>query len=145
MIFSLSHRVGDGYTFYNLYKMLDPSGEIKSLNPNRKPKVIERIETVLGKKMLEGIGGLWVTLLFIKSIILSKIRRETWKQKTFLIDSSYIEETKQNFPLEEVKYITTNDIITSTCFRLAETDMGMMPINFRDRIEDCSTLMLLII
>ena len=81
-----------------------------------------------------------MTLLFIKSIILSKIRRETWKQKTFLIDSSYIEETKQNSPLEEVKYITTNDIITSISFKLAKTDMGMMPINFRGRIEDCGDI-----
>ena len=35
MIVSLSHRVGDGYTFYNLYKMLDPRNKIKSLNRHR--------------------------------------------------------------------------------------------------------------
>ena len=140
MIVSLSHRVGDGYTFYNLYKMLDPRKDLKSLNPYRKSKVIERIETKLGKKMLEGIGGVWVTLLFVKSVLLSKLRGERWEQKSLLVNPSFIEDMKNNTDLQEVDFITTNDIITSTCFKLAKTDMGMMPINFRGRVEDCGDL-----
>ena len=39
LVVSMSHNIGDGHTFYSLYKMLCADREVKSLNPTRKPHV----------------------------------------------------------------------------------------------------------
>ena len=39
LVVSMSHNVGDGHTFYSLYKMLCADREIKPLNPTRKPHI----------------------------------------------------------------------------------------------------------
>ena len=78
-------------------------------------------------------------MLHIKSTIISKQRREKWEQKLFLLNPSFIEECK-NAEFKEVDYVSTNDIVTSTCFQLTGADAGMMAVNFRGRIQDCGDL-----
>jgi hypothetical protein len=34
-ILSINHSIADGYTYYEIYKMLDPSHDIFALEPNR--------------------------------------------------------------------------------------------------------------
>ena len=135
---SLSHRVGDGFTFYALYNMIggDP---IVSLNPERNLDVVKSIEERMGKKMLEGINGLWVKLLFVRDILWSKVKGAKWGQKIFLLNEEYVKSVKEDESALEVcgRIPSTNDIIVSTCFKVAKPDVGLMCINFRGRIENC--------
>ena len=39
LVVSMSHNIGDGHTFYSLYKMLCADKEVESLNPTRKSNV----------------------------------------------------------------------------------------------------------
>ena len=44
-----------------------------------------------------------------------------------------IEEKKS---LKKVQFISTNDLLTSWLFTLVKCDVGMMAVNFRNRIND---------
>ena len=44
---------------------------------------------------------------------------------------------KQQAQTQNTKFVSTNDIITSTFLRAAQVNMGLMAINFRDRLTDC--------
>ena len=140
LITSLSHRVGDGFTFYSLYKMLDPKRPVILLNPERKLDVVRQIEESMGKKMLEGIGGFWVKVLFAKDIIMSKLRGDQWSQKIFLLDDNHIKRVKQNLEAskESGRTPSTNDIVVSSCFDVSKPDLGLMCINFRGKINNCN-------
>jgi hypothetical protein len=139
LIVSLCHRVGDGFTFYSLYNMLDPTKTIVALNPKRKLDVVKRIEERMGKKMMEGIGGFWIKLLFARDMLLSKVRGDKWAQKMFIVDHDHVKTVKENKDwLQECERSpSTNDIIVSECFNVSKPDSGMMSINFRGRIENC--------
>lgn len=139
LITSLSHRVGDGFTFYSLYKMLDPKRSVIALNPERKLDVVSRIEEGMGKKMLVGIGGFWVKMLFVRDILLSKVTGAEWAQKMFLLDDDYLKTVKKKMNAVPGcgRLPSTNDIIVSSCFKVSKPDLGLMSINFRGRIENC--------
>lgn len=143
LITSMSHRVGDGFTFYSLYKMLDPKRPIIALCPERKLDVVSRIEDSMGKKMLEGIGGFWVKMLFARDILLSKVKGAKWAQKIFLLNDTYIKTVKEGTNDgsdscgNKRRRLSTNDVIVSDCFKVSKPDLGLMSINFRGRIENC--------
>lgn len=136
VVTSLSHRVGDGFTFYSLYKMLDPKRPIVALCPERKLDVVGRIEESMGKKMLEGIGGFWVKILFARDMLLSKIRGSKWSQKIFLLNDDYVDSVKEMHRVD--RRLSANDVIVSDCFKVSRPDLGLMSINFRGRIENCN-------
>jgi len=64
LVVSLSHRIADGATFYNLYQMIDPTSEIHAIDPTRKLDVLESIDNLAGKnKDEEGITGTYFKLI----------------------------------------------------------------------------------
>ena len=149
LIVSLCHRIGDGCTFYNIYQMLDPNSEIHALNPVRKTDVLESIETLMNKKMEEGLTGAFVKLIFVRDKMRSSLRNSlgpggpTFNQRLFLLDPSYLHDIKvQHDPLQcpfNCPYISTNDVIVSNCFNVSKPDFAMMAINFRGKVPNCDT------
>ena len=76
LVVSLSHRIADGATFYNLYQMLDPTSEIHTIDPTRKLDVLESIDNLTGKnKDEEGITGTYFKLLFVRDKMRSLLRK----------------------------------------------------------------------
>jgi hypothetical protein len=147
LIVSLCHRIGDGCTFYSIYQMLDPNAEIHALNPVRKEDVLEGIETLMNKKMAEGVTGAFIKMIFVRDIMRSSLRNSlgaggpSFRQRLFLIDTSYLNEIKvQHDPAEcpfRCPFISTNDIIVSNCFNTSKPDFAMMAINFRGKVPNC--------
>lgn len=147
LIVSLCHRIGDGCAFYNIYQMLDPNCEIRALDPVRKTDVFERIETIMNKKMEEGVTGAFVKLIFVRDMMRSSLRNSlgsggpTFNQRVFLLDTNYLHDIKvQHDPVEcpyTCPFISTNDVIVSNCFNVSKPDFAMMAINFRGKVLNC--------
>ena len=125
LIVSLCHRVADGCNFYTIYNMLNPSRPLVALNPRRKLEVVREIENLMGYSMMDGVGGLWVTILFIREMIRSKIKGEQYASKMFFLNKSYLNDQKNvATSLENVPFVSTNDIVTSTFFNICNADQG---------------------
>ena len=132
LIMSLCHRVADGCNFYTLYNMLNPSKPLLALNPRRKMHAVQEIEKLMDCPMMDGCGGLWVTLLFIREVLRSKVKREQYKSKMFFLNQSYIKNEKElAISLEDqIPFISTNDIVTSNFFSVCKADQGNLSIQF---------------
>ena len=161
LITSLCHRVGDGCTFYKLHGMLNPSNDIIALDPVRKLHVMRGIEAKMGRSMLSQTTGIWIKLKCWTSFVVSKLRRDTWEQKMFVVNPDYVDgeklaaarlldamnrdrdldldrdEDDHGNESDRIVAVSTNDILTSACFKLAHADAGYMTVNLRGRVDDC--------
>ena len=158
LITSLCHRVGDGCTFYKLHGMLNPSNDIIALDPVRKIHVMRGIEAKMGRSMLSQTTGIWIKLKCWTSFVISKLRRDTWEQKMFVVNPDYVDGEKlaaarvldvmnrdrdldrdddHENESDRIVAVSTNDILASTCFKLAHADAGYMTVNLRGRVDDC--------
>ena len=144
---SLSHRIADGATFYNLYQMLDPNEPLRALDPTRKPEVIEGIEALSNQKINSGVSGPIFNLLFTRDRMRNYLSgifgrgAPQFHHKTFLLDAEYLNEIKASHDPAECEhglpFISSNDAITSTCFTVAKTTFGFMAVNYRGKVENC--------
>ena len=97
---SLSHRIADGATFYNLYQMLDPNEPLRALDPTRKPEVFEGIEALSNQKIDSGVSGPIFNLLFSRDRMRNYLSgifgrgAPQFHHKTFLLDAEYLNEIK---------------------------------------------------
>lgn len=127
--------------------MLDPLHPLCVLDPTRKPEVIDGIEALSNQKMDEGVSGPIFNLIFLRdhmrnwlSGILGRGASQ-FDQKTFLLDAEYLNEIKAcHDPAEcehALPFISSNDVVTSTCFNVAKPSFGFMAINYRGKVENC--------
>lgn len=130
---SLSHAIADGVTYYNLLRMLSSDQQPRALIAERDLSKVDEIIKLTGEdeKFLTSVGfvlNLIGTLLFLKNGVLFNRR---------LVPSG-IAEHKQTLQRQGEKngssFVSTNDILTSLFFRKTDCDLGLMAINFRDRI-----------
>ncbi len=130
LIYSLGHIIADGETYYRVFNMLSSNNPIKALNPKRKSLYSWK----------SAISEVDYKFLYRKSFIINVIRSYLFDRNTKLV-AYYINEkeidkakkiSKQN---SDVPYISTNDIITSSFFKAISAKIGMMAINFRNKIN----------
>jgi hypothetical protein len=133
LIVSMSHVIADGFTFYEVYKMLSASEPVR-------PLIVERVYTGR-KEMGQVIRGGDDTLPwmgspgFVLNVAGALIRRRAQTLNLFTVDESKIAELKKNYAASnQPKFISTNDIITSGFFSKTACDLMFMTVNFRDRI-----------
>lgn len=129
LIYSLGHIISDGETYYNVLNMLSSDTPIKALNPERKSLYSWK----------SAISEVDYKFLYRKSFIINIIQSYLFDRNTQLV-AHYINkeeinkaktDSKQN---SDVPYISTNDIITSSFFKTIKARIGMMAINFRNKI-----------
>ena len=140
LIMSLCHRVADGCNFYTLYNMLNPSKPLLALNPRRNMHAVKEIEKLMDCSMMDGCGGLWVTLLFIREVLRSKVKGEQYVSKIFFLNQWYIKNEKElAISLDnQLPFISTNDIVTSNFFNVCGTDQGNLSIQSSFSPHHCS-------
>lgn len=143
LIVSLSHVLGDGYTFYKIHNMLGHNGKVEAMDPIRKPKVVE------GQRALMGGEEVDYTLrpVSIANVIVGQAMRRFYDKKldvtAFSVNQDWVAKEKKTHKAEfaagraEAPFISTNDIVTSWFFKLVNPVMAFMAINFRNRVEDC--------
>lgn len=131
IIYSLSHTIADGSTFYGIQDMLLGGGEITALNPTRKHNY--SMEEAVGKTDNAFIFSLSFTLNMIKSLVFG--RKPSFY--SYYINEERIKNTKAQYTgTAEVPYISTNDIISSSFMCAVKARLGMLVINFRDRFPN---------
>lgn len=72
LVFSMSHVVGDGRTYYEVFKMLQPDAIVRPMPTARVMAFSESMRDDCGRKELKWAGGLSAGVLFMISMIKSK-------------------------------------------------------------------------
>lgn len=145
LIFSLSHVIGDGHTFYTLYAMLNGGDDDDSNMQQAKQKqlVVER-DLLFDAKLQVACHGYDFSKWFFSIPTVVNMLTTLAFSRSAEIDIHYV--NKQSISAEkqayardatdDVPFVSTNDIITSWYFNKTECDVGIMAINFRNRISD---------
>jgi len=129
MVFSLSHVISDGFTYYKLLAMMSSDAVIESLNPTRKHDIVQEGGEAIGSKestwsksgatMFNVVSG----LLFGKKPLI----------ESYHVDPERILKAKQE--ARDVKFVSTNDILCSTFGNAINARVLMVPLNFRGRLS----------
>lgn len=131
IIYSLSHTIADGSTFYRTQNMLFGGDKITALNPIRNQNY----------SMKEAVGITDNAFVFYVSFTLNVLKSLVFGRKpkyfSYYINEESIKSTKAQFTGNtEILYISTNDIISSSFMRAVKATLGMVVINFRNRFPN---------
>jgi len=135
LLFSLSHSVADGHSYYNIFNMLSVKATISPLEVKRKESVMPQLIDAFGQKQYAYLKSIPHVINVFKGIFLGN------KSQPYLY---YVDEKKIQHLKEEVKknhsldFVSTNDILTSTFSNFIKSRITVMAINFRNKLEGLS-------
>jgi len=139
IVFSMSHTVGDGHTFYKIMNQLSAEENVQALQPKRKLDFSQNVKTVLETNADDEMG-LRFKLSMGLSVVGTLLKRTFARRKTRmfsgLIDAEKIAQVKTDAASKgTVPFVSTNDIITSAFSNAAGADTCVMAINLRERMS----------
>lgn len=143
VVISLSHVLGDGFTYYRIYGALDqrekeiggtvyPAGEGPArvrLNPMRKLEFPAAMAQTLGMEKVAWLNSRrarWGSML--DRNLRSRHRWSAWE-----VDTAWVEEEKRRQSSAE-SFVSTNDVLTSAFLTSGKFAYGVMSVNFRGRL-----------
>jgi len=130
LVFSMSHVVGDGRTYYEVFKMLQPGAAVRALDSKRVMDFSERMRDAYGRKELAWADSTSANLLYTFSMM----RNPKPKCFAFHLDDEKVAAAKAQGAADGgVEYVTTNDILTSGFFNVCRARIGMMGFDCRDK------------
>ncbi|MDB2592915.1 hypothetical protein N9Y17_04380 [Gammaproteobacteria bacterium] len=128
VVFSVSHIIGDGATYYTLLNMILSDEAVVALNPKRDESY--STEKAMGKKDYRYLVG---KLRTIKELFCWVFGPKS-KVIAYTINDQAIADTKAKLPkTAQVPFISTNDIICSGFMRAIKSRLCLMAINYRGR------------
>lgn len=135
IVFSCSHVIMDGFTYYRLLNMLSKNVSVEILSPKRKHSIMEQAQMAIGLKEFKWMNSLPVICNVIGSMLCGSKP---------LIESYYIDnERVKNRKAEAVSnghgsttFVSTNDVIASSFGIVTNADALLLPLNFRGRLPD---------
>lgn len=134
VLFSISHVVADGYTYYKLLNAFFDPSQISAMNYTRKFESVAKIEDFIGKANYKFILSKTMIINVVKNILFGKknqyFSRFIDERKVNAIKEAYTNDPKSKFP-----FISTNDIITSSFCNATNSRLALSAINLRNRIE----------
>lgn len=145
LIVSLSHVIGDGHTFYSIYALLDPrtpSTALPTFEAKRLMDFPERLDNIYGKEFQQYLQSASFLFCVLSTLLLSKSPDVTLLN----INAHGIQTTKQQYQKQHQQLeqhvnsslatkLSTNDIITSWYFHACDCDIGVMAVNYRNRLD----------
>lgn len=147
-IMSMSHCLGDGTTFYNIYGMFD--GEISSVRPLIPERVLSYTEDVQKKSPMQRFFS---SVPFIARVLLFIFfEPKKTKAQIYKIQKSWVDAEKESAmkakqssgkskgkgKMREDQVVSTNDVLVSWWARRAQFDFCLMAVNFRGRLQQLS-------
>jgi hypothetical protein len=133
LIFSLSHVIGDGNTYYEIFKMLKPGASVRELPTKRIMSFTETMKDNCGRKELEWMETTSVACLYMCQMAFTKKAR----CMAFHLDTDRLKAEKVKGVTEgNVEYVTTNDILTSRFATAVNARIMMMGMDCRGRLPD---------
>lgn len=124
LIFSMSHAVGDGRTYYEVFQMLQPGAAVRALSSARVMSFSESMRDQCGGKELE-----WAdkpgTMCLYTCPMLPCCAGQAPKCYAFHVDADKLAAAKAaGAKGADVEYVTTNDILTSGFFNECGSRIG---------------------
>ncbi|KAF0696566.1 Aste57867_12688 [Aphanomyces stellatus] len=122
---SLSHMVGDGYTYYRLCEMLGEAAAVMALTPARVADFVALVradnDTMALHRSVSMLCNMATTVLVSAAPTTS----------VHTISAEWVASEKAN---AASSFVSTNDVITSWFFRKCHADVGFMVRNMRGRL-----------
>jgi hypothetical protein len=135
VVFSISHTIADGFTYYNLLSMISADGTITAMSPVRKHDIMEQSDMAMGAKETK-----WA---YSTSTLCNIIGGLLFPSKKAIAQNFYIDSNRMKIAKENAKkdplfqgFVSTNDILASTFGNVTSARVLMMPINFRVKLLD---------
>jgi hypothetical protein len=137
LIFSLSHVVGDGYTYFRLLNMFGASSEVFSLDPVRVGGA-KQSDPVERRLLGPEINTYGTSAAFIKQIVWNNVlvpnkQHGAGKYVCRYVDENKVAAEKQKAVLAGAEFVSTNDVLTSQYGNWSGVRNMMMTINLRGR------------
>lgn len=130
VVFSLSHAIADGFTYYMLLSMLSNTGSMVRMSPTRKCKI--DVESIIA------IGEEERDLNFSKAAICNTVCRMLCGSKptigTYYVHPDRIKAAKSATTHPDVAFLSTNDVITSSFGLATSARIMFMALNFRNKL-----------
>ena len=140
LVVSLSHVVADGHTFYQVHNMLSDNCAARVLEPKRNVDVPNKAETAMcgeGDFLAKPRPGLLLSL--ISAGLVGRIMGPKCTVALHLVDNAYVAQRKAEAALEGgAPYVSTNDVVTSEVLVSAGSSLGLMDVNLRGRVPECT-------
>jgi hypothetical protein len=135
VVFSISHAIADGFTYYNLLSMISADGIVTAMSPVRNHDIMEQSDMAMGEKEFKWLNST-STLCNIVSNLLFPSKKAI--AQNFTIDSNRVKLLKENAEKNPSfqGFVSTNDILASTFGNVTSARILMMPINFRVKLLD---------
>jgi hypothetical protein len=143
LLFCMSHMLGDGYTYYSIYNMLDKRNEIRSLIPERKSALfMSKLEEIQGKAFKDFLVNPLLILRMISVLLFAskpkiqffKIKKDEIIKIKKNLESSNHEKSDQEEG-NKTSFLSTNDIVATWFFRQCQSTFGSLACNVRNRIS----------
>ncbi len=134
LIFSLSHIVADGQTYYQILNSLSVTETIQSLRTERNLGASEKAVNAVGKKEYNFSFSAPMFFNAFKGMIFGK-KAECF---AFYVDVDKVKKAKAGVTTNSTsrkEFVSTNDILTSSFAKAIRARLCMMAINFRNRIK----------
>ena len=135
ILLSLNHVVGDGYTCYQIWRMLDANEPIWGLEPRKDGKFDDHVRAETSLPPLSDMsmmGYMWSTF---KRGLSRKMRcKPAPIICVYKLNNEAIEQIKSKYNTD-TRFVSTHDIVCSTFFPLCEDDNMSFAMNMRGRLS----------
>jgi len=137
-MFSLNHVIGDGFTLYHIWKMLDKDQLVERLVAERNHNMMVAVQQKTNLQPLScGALDIKVALgLFGRGLWWKLCGNAPPNKFIYRVNSAEIQKQKAIYNTE-ASFVSTNDILCTWFFTLCEPKEGLlMDVNVRDRIPE---------
>jgi hypothetical protein len=132
VVWSVSHVIVDGFTYYKLLAMLSSAGVVAPLNAARKHSIKEESERAAGLPESAFLKSNCVICNVVCTMLCSSTKPDI---RSYYVDAARVNEAKGKAELtEKVAFVSTNDILSSTFARATDCQVLLVPINFRQKL-----------
>lgn len=140
IVFSMSHAAADGHDYYRIYNMICGTDPVDAMDPVRVAEYEATEFKWTGKKdfaWLSGGGGL------IKGMLTGACCGPKAKWCCYTVDADKVSQAQAKsvanaakIGADEVKFVSTNDVLTTHFCKATQARVVMVVVNFRDKIPD---------
>jgi hypothetical protein len=136
VLFSISHVIADGFTYYAILDMIFEGAEIFPMDPVRNEAYREKLPDVIGKK-----DEKWMTKPGCGQICnflgIMCCGRKNMPVYCYTVDPEKLKAEKEKAKTAPgaPEFVSTNDILTSGFGRATQTRLLTMAMDFRGRID----------
>jgi hypothetical protein len=134
VVFSVSHVIIDGYTYYQLLSMLSSDGTVSALSAVRVPGMEAQKEKATGAQEYKfgNSGGV------LCNVICGLVCGKKPEIVTHYFDEKKVADAKAKAKeaTADVDFVSTNDVLTSQFGNATGAGVMFIPVNFRERLPD---------